>query len=148
MNYQHSPIPGNPTPPLTPASSIPPYISPNPDVKPNFSDLKPPLPQSKYTYELKYIRVINIWFYHTSITHWNTQTTKWHYNFADEKRLSTTFSTHRSKVGSKFYWHSIKTESSLPRRDKLNYLPNSSLATPTPEYRTLPSGNIGPNLVL
>lgn len=48
MNYQHSPIPGNPTPPLTPASSIPPYISPNPDVKPNFSDLKPPLPQSKW----------------------------------------------------------------------------------------------------
>lgn len=49
MNYQHSPIPGNPTPPLTPASSMPPYISPNPDVKPNFADMKPPLPiQSKY----------------------------------------------------------------------------------------------------
>lgn len=48
MNYQHSPIPGNPTPPLTPASSMPPYISPNPDVKPTFSDLKPPMaPQSK-----------------------------------------------------------------------------------------------------
>lgn len=47
MSYQHSPIPGNPTPPLTPASSMP-YISPNPDVKPNFGDLKPPLPtQSK-----------------------------------------------------------------------------------------------------
>lgn len=49
MSYQHSPIPGNPTPPLTPASSMPPYISPNPDVKPNFNDLKPPIPsQSKY----------------------------------------------------------------------------------------------------
>jgi len=35
MNYQHSPVPGNPTPPLTPASSMTPYISPNPDVKPN-----------------------------------------------------------------------------------------------------------------
>lgn len=33
LSYQHSPVPGNPTPPLTPASSIPPYISPNPDVK-------------------------------------------------------------------------------------------------------------------
>lgn len=50
MNYQHSPIPGNPTPPLTPASSMPPYISPNPDVKPNFNDLKPPMPiQSTYS---------------------------------------------------------------------------------------------------
>ncbi|XP_063699763.1 zinc finger MIZ domain-containing protein 1 [Culicoides brevitarsis] len=35
MNYQHSPVPGNPTPPLTPASSMTPYISPNPDIKPN-----------------------------------------------------------------------------------------------------------------
>lgn len=49
ISYQHSPIPGNPTPPLTPASSMPPYISPNPDVKPNFAELKPPLPiQSEY----------------------------------------------------------------------------------------------------
>lgn len=47
MNYQHSPIPGNPTPPLTPASSMPPYISPNPDVKPNFNDLKPPMPSQQ-----------------------------------------------------------------------------------------------------
>ena len=51
VNYQHSPIPGNPTPPLTPASSLPPYISPNQDVKPNLvsdlkpsPDMKPPLP--------------------------------------------------------------------------------------------------------
>jgi zinc finger MIZ domain-containing protein len=43
INFQHSPIPGNPTPPLTPAgASITPYISPNPDSKPNIS-------QSKFT---------------------------------------------------------------------------------------------------
>lgn len=49
VSYQHSPVPGNPTPPLTPAGSMPPYISPNADVKPNFNELKPPLPmQSKY----------------------------------------------------------------------------------------------------
>lgn len=35
LNYQHSPVPGNPTPPLTPASSMTPYISPNPDSKQN-----------------------------------------------------------------------------------------------------------------
>ncbi|XP_029158150.1 zinc finger MIZ domain-containing protein 1 isoform X4 [Nylanderia fulva] len=40
VNYQHSPIPGNPTPPLTPATSMPPYISPNPDIKPNFNEMK------------------------------------------------------------------------------------------------------------
>ncbi|XP_055690592.1 zinc finger MIZ domain-containing protein 1 isoform X2 [Lutzomyia longipalpis] len=34
LGYQHSPVPGNPTPPLTPASLMTPYISPNPDVKP------------------------------------------------------------------------------------------------------------------
>lgn len=34
LGYQHSPVPGNPTPPLTPAASMTPYISPNPDVKP------------------------------------------------------------------------------------------------------------------
>jgi hypothetical protein len=39
-SYQHSPIPGNPTPPLTPASSIPPYMSPNGDVKPVISTSK------------------------------------------------------------------------------------------------------------
>ncbi|XP_046962929.1 zinc finger MIZ domain-containing protein 1 [Vanessa atalanta] len=43
MSYQHSPVPGNPTPPLTPASSMPPYISPNADVKPHFNELKPPI---------------------------------------------------------------------------------------------------------
>uniref|UniRef100_A0A1L8DIB2 Putative zn-finger transcription factor n=1 Tax=Nyssomyia neivai TaxID=330878 RepID=A0A1L8DIB2_9DIPT len=34
LGYQHSPVPGNPTPPLTPAALMTPYISPNPDVKP------------------------------------------------------------------------------------------------------------------
>lgn len=49
MSYQHSPIPGNPTPPLTPAGLMPPYVSPNADVKPNFGDVKPPLMmQSKF----------------------------------------------------------------------------------------------------
>ncbi|KAK8391085.1 hypothetical protein O3P69_017024 [Scylla paramamosain] len=38
-NYQHSPIPGNPTPPLTPYMS-PPYGN-QPDVKPDLSELKP-----------------------------------------------------------------------------------------------------------
>ncbi|KAK7918772.1 hypothetical protein WMY93_010056 [Mugilogobius chulae] len=41
-NYPHSPVPGNPTPPMTPGSGIPPYLSPNPDVKPPFPpDIKP-----------------------------------------------------------------------------------------------------------
>lgn len=35
LNYQHSPVPGNPTPPLTPATSMTPYVSPNPDIKPH-----------------------------------------------------------------------------------------------------------------
>lgn len=44
-NYQHSPIPGNPTPPLTPYMS-PPYGN-QPDVKPDLSELKPLMLQSK-----------------------------------------------------------------------------------------------------
>uniref|UniRef100_A0AAV2LH04 SP-RING-type domain-containing protein n=1 Tax=Knipowitschia caucasica TaxID=637954 RepID=A0AAV2LH04_KNICA len=41
-NYPLSPVPGNPTPPMTPGSGIPPYLSPNPDVKPPFPpDVKP-----------------------------------------------------------------------------------------------------------
>ncbi|XP_073942903.1 zinc finger MIZ domain-containing protein tonalli [Choristoneura fumiferana] len=45
MSYQHSPVPGNPTPPLTPASSMPPYISPNSagEAKPHFNELKQPM---------------------------------------------------------------------------------------------------------
>ncbi|XP_076142324.1 zinc finger MIZ domain-containing protein 1a isoform X2 [Alosa pseudoharengus] len=41
-NYPHSPVPGNPTPPMTPGSTIPPYLSPSQDVKPPFPpDMKP-----------------------------------------------------------------------------------------------------------
>uniref|UniRef100_A0A8C1AK11 Zinc finger, MIZ-type containing 1a n=1 Tax=Cyprinus carpio carpio TaxID=630221 RepID=A0A8C1AK11_CYPCA len=41
VNYPHSPVPGNPTPPMTPGSSIP-YMSPSQDVKPPFPpDMKP-----------------------------------------------------------------------------------------------------------
>lgn len=51
-SYQHSPIPvGNPTPPLTPASNMPPYVmSPSSaDIKPNVNELKPNiLAQSEY----------------------------------------------------------------------------------------------------
>ena len=44
MYGQHSPLPGNPTPPMTPGSSVPPYLSPgSQDIKPNPADLKPPL---------------------------------------------------------------------------------------------------------
>lgn len=50
MSYQHSPIPGNPTPPLTPAGLMPPYVSPNADVKPNFVDIKPQLMQMQSAY--------------------------------------------------------------------------------------------------
>lgn len=39
QNYQHSPVPGNPTPPLTPACSVP-YVSPNPDIKPQMENSK------------------------------------------------------------------------------------------------------------
>lgn len=39
QNYQHSPVPGNPTPPLTPACSVP-YVSPNPDIKPPMDSSK------------------------------------------------------------------------------------------------------------
>uniref|UniRef100_A0A672QA43 Zinc finger MIZ domain-containing protein 1-like n=1 Tax=Sinocyclocheilus grahami TaxID=75366 RepID=A0A672QA43_SINGR len=50
VNYPHSPVPGNPTPPMTPGSSMP-YMSPNqdvkppfpPDMKPNMTSLPPPL---------------------------------------------------------------------------------------------------------
>ena len=44
ISYQHSPVPGNPTPPLTPASSMTPYISPNPDIQ------KPNIVHSKLTH--------------------------------------------------------------------------------------------------
>uniref|UniRef100_A0A8B9KV86 Zinc finger, MIZ-type containing 2 n=1 Tax=Astyanax mexicanus TaxID=7994 RepID=A0A8B9KV86_ASTMX len=48
--YPSSPLPGNPTPPMTPGSSMPPYMSPGqdvkspflPDVKPNINAMQPP----------------------------------------------------------------------------------------------------------
>ncbi|XP_078095356.1 zinc finger MIZ domain-containing protein 1-like isoform X3 [Mustelus asterias] len=48
--YPNSPISGNPTPPMTPGSNIPPYMSPGqdvkspylPDIKPNLNSLPPP----------------------------------------------------------------------------------------------------------
>uniref|UniRef100_A0A8C2IRR3 Zinc finger, MIZ-type containing 2 n=1 Tax=Cyprinus carpio TaxID=7962 RepID=A0A8C2IRR3_CYPCA len=48
--YPSSPLPGNPTPPMTPGSSMPPYMSPGQDVKspflhdvkPNINSLQPP----------------------------------------------------------------------------------------------------------
>lgn len=64
VNYPHSPVPGNPTPPMTPGSSIPPYLSPNQDVKPPFPpDMKPsmtslPPPPSESRKEATRITVI------------------------------------------------------------------------------------------
>ncbi|KAJ8386032.1 hypothetical protein AAFF_G00178530 [Aldrovandia affinis] len=48
--YPSSPLPGNPTPPMTPGSSMPPYMSPGhdvkspflPDIKPNINSLQQP----------------------------------------------------------------------------------------------------------
>uniref|UniRef100_A0A672PTJ9 Zinc finger MIZ-type containing 1 n=1 Tax=Sinocyclocheilus grahami TaxID=75366 RepID=A0A672PTJ9_SINGR len=41
-SYPHSPLPGDPTPPVTPGSNMPPYLSPNQDMKPSFPpDIKP-----------------------------------------------------------------------------------------------------------
>ncbi|XP_066570390.1 zinc finger MIZ domain-containing protein 2 isoform X2 [Amia ocellicauda] len=48
--YPSSPLPGNPTPPMTPGSNMAPYMSPGqdvkspflPDIKPNISSLPPP----------------------------------------------------------------------------------------------------------
>ncbi|XP_015221294.1 zinc finger MIZ domain-containing protein 2 isoform X2 [Lepisosteus oculatus] len=40
--YPSSPLPGNPTPPMTPGSNMPPYMSPGQDVKsPFLTDIKP-----------------------------------------------------------------------------------------------------------
>ncbi|XP_032869938.1 zinc finger MIZ domain-containing protein 1-like isoform X2 [Amblyraja radiata] len=58
--YPSSPISGNPTPPMTPGNSIPPYMSPTqdvkspflPDIKPNLNSLPPP-PASNPADELR-----------------------------------------------------------------------------------------------
>ncbi|XP_064172777.1 zinc finger MIZ domain-containing protein 1-like isoform X2 [Anguilla rostrata] len=53
-NYPHSPVPGNPTPPVTPGSSIPPYLSPSPDVKPPFPlEMKPNVSPANGSEELR-----------------------------------------------------------------------------------------------
>uniref|UniRef100_A0A7N8X2C8 Zinc finger MIZ-type containing 1 n=1 Tax=Mastacembelus armatus TaxID=205130 RepID=A0A7N8X2C8_9TELE len=58
-NYPHSPVPGNPTPPMTPGNNIPQYLSPNQDVKPPFPpDIKPnitslPPPPANHNEELR-----------------------------------------------------------------------------------------------
>uniref|UniRef100_A0A8C6VRN1 Zinc finger MIZ-type containing 1 n=1 Tax=Naja naja TaxID=35670 RepID=A0A8C6VRN1_NAJNA len=62
-NYPHSPVPGNPTPPMTPGSNMPPYLSPNQDVKPPFPpDIKPninalPPPPTSHNDELQPFRL-------------------------------------------------------------------------------------------
>lgn len=54
-SYQHNPIPvGNPTPPLTPASNMPPYVmSPNADIKPNVNEIKPNILAPSELFKLK-----------------------------------------------------------------------------------------------
>uniref|UniRef100_A0A3P8ZS76 SP-RING-type domain-containing protein n=1 Tax=Esox lucius TaxID=8010 RepID=A0A3P8ZS76_ESOLU len=59
--YPSSPLPGNPTPPITPGSAVPPYMSPGhdvkpsflPDVKPNMSSLPPPPPTGNPSDDLR-----------------------------------------------------------------------------------------------
>lgn len=55
--YQQQPqLPGNPTPPMTPGTTVPPYMSPNaPDIKPNIGniDIKPPMVMKKDNDELR-----------------------------------------------------------------------------------------------
>ena len=74
MNYQHSPVPGNPTPPLTPASSMTPYISPNPDIKPNII-------HSKYLLESQlYLLFTFSLFYRRRRTKANVPRSRWHHS--------------------------------------------------------------------
>lgn len=46
-NNPQSPLPPNPTPPITPGSAMPPYLSPTADIKPNVADIKPCLPKEE-----------------------------------------------------------------------------------------------------
>lgn len=57
QNYQHSPVAGNPTPPLTPACSVP-YVSPNPDIKPQIDNCKLHFPI--FAFFLLYISVVSV----------------------------------------------------------------------------------------
>lgn len=69
-SYQHSPIPGNPTPPLTPYMS-PPYGN-QPDVKPDLSELKPVLLQSKTTKKTAILGlVVNNICYRSDLLGWS-----------------------------------------------------------------------------
>ncbi|XP_021462414.1 zinc finger MIZ domain-containing protein 2 [Oncorhynchus mykiss] len=59
--YPSSPLLGNPTPPITPGSAVPPYMSPGhdvkpsflPDIKPNTNSLPPPLPTGNPSDDLR-----------------------------------------------------------------------------------------------
>uniref|UniRef100_A0A8C7D9Y9 Zinc finger MIZ-type containing 2 n=1 Tax=Oncorhynchus kisutch TaxID=8019 RepID=A0A8C7D9Y9_ONCKI len=59
--YPSSPLLGNPTPPITPGSAVPPYMSPGHDVKPSFlpdiksntNSLPPPLPTGNPSDDLR-----------------------------------------------------------------------------------------------
>lgn len=53
MCSPHSQMPGNPTPPVTPGSTMPAYMSPGADIKPNMADLKPILTSSMNAGELR-----------------------------------------------------------------------------------------------
>ena len=53
MYNAHSPLPANPTPPMTPGSAVPPYMSPTgQEMKPNV-DMKPGMPLGKEENELR-----------------------------------------------------------------------------------------------
>ncbi len=57
-SQQPSPLPGNPTPPITPGSTgMPQYMSPphcpSGDMKPNMADLKPPMGMKREMDELR-----------------------------------------------------------------------------------------------
>lgn len=47
--YPNSPMGGNPTPPMTPGTSMPPYLSPGQDTKPPYlpPDIKPSVPNQQ-----------------------------------------------------------------------------------------------------
>lgn len=64
--YPSSPLPGNPTPPMTPGSSMPPYMSPGqdvkspflPDVKPNINTMQPPTGTRAQAFSLYFLTVL------------------------------------------------------------------------------------------
>lgn len=82
QNFQHSPIPGNPTPPMTPGS-VPPY--PGQDIKPNMQEFKPQIPFKKGEQQISMLifcdmqrkGVINKWL---QFTNWDIYCWKWQFN--------------------------------------------------------------------